>query len=96
MNRGSYSSGWKCDDGLTTFSITFQIGKYEKNVSRGIVEQNRNNNFQSTFLKIWRWSNMFVLKCNTKCISIPVIGLHCHDLVETVVLDGVAIFTQMI
>ena len=39
---------------------------------------------------------MFVLKCNTKCISILVIGLHCHDLVETVVLDGVAIFTQMI
>ena len=67
-----------------------------KNVSMGNVEQNRNNNFQSTFLKIWRWSNMFVLKCNTKCISIPVIGLHCHDLVETVVLDSVAIFTQMI
>ena len=39
---------------------------------------------------------MFVLKYNTKCISIPVIGLHCQDLVETVVLDGVAIFTQMI
>ena len=112
MNRGSYSSGWsqvrvidgssltqkhlKCDDGLATFSITFQIGKYEKNVSREIVEQNRNNNFQSTFLKIWRWSNMFVFKCNTKCISIPVIGLHCHDLVETEVLGGVAIFTQMI